>query len=112
MTEPFDFDEEEMVCSHELMVAFAQMKDGTVNWAVITDETTEVTRKAGLYWLAEAGAPLAALGIHVLRKLCEDGLIQHALEEASAARRAVRRQGATQSGELRLSAPDGSKAVH
>ena len=34
--------------------------------------------------LAECGAPLAAMGIRALWKLCADGLVYNALEQANA----------------------------
>ena len=112
MTENHEINEEEVVCSHQLTVVFVQMEDGKVRWAVIPDDEVASTRQLGLYAMAERGAPLAALGIRALWKLCEDGLIYQALEEANGAGRAVQRLQAGDPADIRLSLPVESAAVH
>jgi hypothetical protein len=112
MSEKHEINEEEVVCTHQLTVVFAQMEDGTVHWALVPDEAVGATRQLGLYGMAECGAPLAALGIRALWKLCQDGLIYHALEEANGAERAVARRQAAEPADLQLSLPMESAAVH
>jgi len=112
MSEKHEIDEEEIVCTHQLTVVFAQMEDGTVRWALIPDEAVAGTRQLGLYAMAEFGAPLAALGIRALWKLCEDGLIYHALEEANGAARTVARRQTAQPADIQLSLPMESAAIN
>ena len=53
------------------------------------DEEVWKTKTLSLIDLAECGAPLSALGIRALWKLCMDGLIFHSLEEANSINREV-----------------------
>jgi hypothetical protein len=75
--------EEEVLCSHELVVRFDQLEGNRVNWYIVPDEAISKTLSLSLIDLAECGAPLAALGIRALWKLCADGLVFHALEQAN-----------------------------
>jgi len=74
--------EERVVCSHQ-SIRFDQLEGNRVNWYVEPDD--EVLKAQGLSMidLAECGAPLSALGIRALWKLCIDGLVFNALEQAS-----------------------------
>ena len=101
-----------VVSTHQLVICFDQLEDGTVNWCAIPDEPIGQTRTLGLAHMAECGAPLAALGIRALWKLCEDGLIYHALEEASGMLRVVERLQEAGPAEERLALPMESVAVH
>ena len=112
MSENHEINEEEVVCTHQLTVVFAQMDDGTVRWALVPDEAVGATRQLGLYGMAQCGAPLAALGIRALWKLCEDGLVYHALEEANGAERAVLQLRAPEAVDEQLSLPMETVAVH
>jgi hypothetical protein len=75
--------EEKVLCSHELVIRFDQLEGNRVNWYVLPDDTIRETIELSLIDLAECHAPLAALGIRALWKLCRDGLVFHALEQAS-----------------------------
>ena len=70
---------ENIVCSHELVVRFDQLEDGTVNWLVQADAAIESTSHASFDELARAGAPLAALGIRALSELIHPDIINAAL---------------------------------
>ena len=82
MSDKTTFTDPDVVCSHQLLVRFDQLADGTVAWCMIPDEVVAQTRTLGTVRMAAAGAPAAALCIRALWKLCEDGLINHALEQA------------------------------
>ena len=75
--------EEKLVCTNELTIRFEQYDNGQVLWSIVPDEEVWKTKTLSLIDLAECGAPLSALGIRALWKLCMDGLIFHSLEEAS-----------------------------
>ena len=75
--------DETVLCSHVLTIRFDQLEDNRVNWYVTLDEPLRKTRALSLFELAECGAPLAALGIRALWKLCTDGLVYNALEQAN-----------------------------
>ena len=74
---------ENIVCSHELIVRFDQLDDGSVNWLVQPSEAVANTTHASFEELAAAGAPLAALGIRALWELLGEKLIGVALERAN-----------------------------
>ena len=80
---------EKIVCANELIIRFEQMEDGTVNWTVIPDEKVHQTQNLNLMDLAECGAPLSAMGIRALWKLCADGLVFTSLEMANAIKNGV-----------------------
>lgn len=75
--------EEKVLCSHELVIRFDQLEGNRVNWYVTPDDAVWNTRNLSLIDLVECGAPLAALGIRALWKLCKDGLVYHSLEQAN-----------------------------
>lgn len=79
-------EDENVVYRNELTITFEQMADGTVKWRLLPDELLWRTRAMDLFELAELGAPLSALGIRALLKLCEDGLVFNALEQGNAVR--------------------------
>ena len=114
MTDKSVFSEEDILCSHQLLIRFDQMADGTVAWRVIPDDVIAQTRAIGSVCMAAEGAPLAALGIRALWKLCEDGLIYHALEAACGVQIGVGRLLADESREEapQLELPMESIAVH
>ncbi len=68
-----------VVCSHQLVVRFDQLEDGTVDWFVNADAAIESTTHASFDELARAGAPLAALGIRALWELVYPEIINAAL---------------------------------
>ena len=74
---------EKVLCSHELVIRFDQHADNRVSWHVIPDEEVQNSQDLSLTDLAECNAPLAALGIRALWKLCMDGLIFNSLEQAN-----------------------------
>jgi hypothetical protein len=75
--------EERVVCSHHLSIRFDQLEGNRVNWYVEPDDEVLRARDLSLIDLAERGAPLSALGIRALLKLCIDGLVFNALEQAN-----------------------------
>ncbi len=75
--------EEKVVCSHELVIRFDQHEGNRITWYVTPDDEVFETQSLSLIDLAECGAPLAALGIRALWKLCQDGLVFNALEQAN-----------------------------
>ena len=72
-----------VLCSHVLTVRFDQLEDNSVNWHIQPDEQIERTYRLSMLDLAECGAPLAAMGIRALWKMCLDGLVFNALEQAN-----------------------------
>ena len=74
--------EERVVCSHHLTIRFDQLEGNRVNWYVEPDDEVLRDRGLSLIDLAERGAPLSALGIRALLKLCIDGLVFNSLEQA------------------------------
>ena len=87
--------EEKVLCSHELVIRFDQLEGNRVNWYVVPDEKIRQSQSLSLIDLAESGAPLAAMGIRALWKLCRDGLIYNALEQANDTQVEVNRRLAT-----------------
>ncbi len=74
---------ENIVCSHELIVRFDQLEDGTVNWLVQPSAAVANTTHASFDELAATGAPLSALGIKALWELLGEKLIGLALGKAN-----------------------------
>ena len=74
---------ENIVCSHELVVRLDQLEDGTVNWLVQPSEAVANTTHASFDEMVDAGAPLSALGIRALWELMGDKLVHLALEQAN-----------------------------
>ena len=83
--------EERVLSSHQLTVRFDQLENNRISWHLQADERIERTLGLSLTELAERGAPLAALGIRVLLKLCTDGLVTSALGQADDIRGVVAR---------------------
>lgn len=81
--------EENVLSTYELVIRFDQHEGNRVTWYIEPDEEVWKTRSLGLIDLAECGAPLAALGIRALWKLCADGLVFNALEQANGIQEAV-----------------------
>jgi hypothetical protein len=75
--------DERVLCSHVLTIRFDQLEGNRVNWYIEPDEQVHTTQTLSLIDLAECGAPLAAMGIRALWKLCADGLVYNALEQAN-----------------------------
>jgi hypothetical protein len=75
--------DERILCSHVLTIRFDQLEGNRVNWYIEPDEQVYTTQDLSLIDLAECGAPLAAMGIRALWKLCADGLAYNALEQAN-----------------------------
>jgi hypothetical protein len=74
---------ENIVCSHQLIVRFDQYEDGSVNWLVQPSTAVASTTHASFDELAAAGAPLSALGIRALWELLGEKLIAFALDKAN-----------------------------
>ncbi len=74
---------ENIVCSHELIVRFDQLEDGTVNWLVQPSAAVANTVDSSFDELTAAGAPLSALGIRALWELLGEKLIAFALDKAN-----------------------------
>jgi hypothetical protein len=81
--------EERVICSHHLSIRFDQLEGNRVNWYVEPDDEVRSAQGLSLIDLAECGAPLSALGIRALWKLCIDGLVFNALEQANSIRSEV-----------------------
>jgi hypothetical protein len=79
--------DEKVLCSHVLTIRFDQLEGNRVNWYLEPDEQVSATDTLDMVDLAECGAPLAAMGIHALWRLCADGLVYSALEQATGYRR-------------------------
>jgi len=75
--------EEKVLCSHELVIRFEQLEGNRITWYIEPDKKVCDTQGLSLVDLAECGAPLAAIGIRALWKLCADGLIYSSLEQAN-----------------------------
>ena len=74
---------EKVLCSNVLTIRFDQLEDNRVNWYVEPDDDVLENQVLSLVDLAERGAPLSALGIRALWKLCIDGLVFNSLEQAN-----------------------------
>ena len=74
---------EKAIYTHQLVIQFEQGADHSVNWLVQADEAVTNTIHASYEELAEAGAPLAALGIRALWDLLGENLIHLALDKAN-----------------------------
>ena len=75
--------EEKVLCSNHLTIRFDQLEGNRINWFLTPDEKVGRTEALSLIDLAERGAPLSAMAIRALLKLCEDGLIFNAFEQAN-----------------------------
>ena len=91
MSEQLTIDGETVVCTHQLVIRIHQMEDGSVLWNVMPDEAVWKTQKFDVWGLAEIGAPLAALAIRALWKLCYDGMVYNSIEQGISAQLAVER---------------------
>jgi hypothetical protein len=81
--------EENVICSHELLVRFDQLVGNRVIWNITVDDEIWDTQALSLIDLAERGAPLSAMGIRALWKLLLDGLLYNSLEQANGVKTAV-----------------------
>ena len=75
--------EEKVLCSNYLVIRFDQLEGNRINWFLTPDEKVGRTEELSLIDLAERGAPLSAMAVRALLKLCEDGLIYNAFEQAN-----------------------------
>ena len=75
--------DEKVLCTNALTIRFDQLEDNRVTWHIEPDDTICVTEALSLIDLAEFGAPLSALAIRALWKMCADGLIFNSLELAN-----------------------------
>ena len=105
MSEQLTIDGENVVCTHELVIRIHQMEDGSVLWNVRPDEAVWKTQKFDVWGLAEIGAPLAALAIRALWKLCYDGMVYNAIEQGIGAQLAVERMSQQQPPDLLKAVP-------
>ncbi len=96
-----------VVTSHVLTVRFDQFEDNSIKWSVEPDEQVVHTWNLSLLDLAESGAPLAAMGIRALWKMCIDGLVYNALEQANDVRAAALRRSMADENALPALPPDG-----
>ena len=105
---------EKVLCSNELTIRFDQLEDNKVNWIVVPDDKIVETRSLSLLDLAECGAPLSAMGIRALWKLCIDGLIFNALEQANSINAEVGKRMVSShvQQELELEPIDGEVVLH
>ena len=86
---------ENVLCSNVLTIRFDQLENNRVNWYVTPDDDVLETQTLSLIDLAECGAPLSALGIRALWKLCIDGLVFNSLEQANSINFEVKKRLAT-----------------
>ncbi len=77
---------EKVLCSNVLTIRFDQLEDNKVNWYLEPDDGIFETQNLSLIDMAERGAPLSAIAIRVLWKLCFDGLVFNSLEQADSIR--------------------------
>ena len=84
--------EDKVLCSNELTIRFDQLEGNRVNWYIAPDEKILETQELSLIDLVECGAPLSALGIRALWKLCEDGLVFNSLEQANSINHEVKKR--------------------
>ena len=96
-----------VVTSHVLTVRFDQLEDNSIKWHVEPDNQVERTWNLSLLDLAEGGAPLAAMGIRALWKMCIDGLVYNALEQANDVHAAAMRRLQADQDALVESPPEG-----
>ena len=75
--------DEKVLCTNVLTIRFDQLEGNRVTWYLEPDEDVSKTQALSLIDLAECGAPLSALGIRALWKLCADGLVFNSLEQAN-----------------------------
>jgi len=75
--------EDRVLETHSLTIRFDQLEGNRVNWYIEPDDEVLETQTLSLIDLAECGAPLAAMGIRALWKLCLDGLVYNSLEQAN-----------------------------
>ena len=74
---------ENKVYTHELTVTFECDEFNNLSWRIDTDDAVTRTLDASYEELASARAPLAALGIRVLRDLLGSGFLELALDKAN-----------------------------
>lgn len=104
---------QKVVCVNEVTIRFEQLEnENSVNWHIIPDDKVEMTRDMSLMDLAECGAPLSALGIRELWKLCNDGLVYTALETANATRNGVLQRSVTNRANPELKEDHESTVIH
>lgn len=103
---------ERVVCSHVLTIRFDQLEDNRVNWYVEPDDKIQDTQSLSLIDMAECGAPLSALGIRALWKLCIDGLVFNALEQANSIEVEVGKRLASAPEHAALEAPPDGVAIN
>ena len=86
--------EEKVLCSNYLTIRFDQLENNRITWHITPDEKLALTETLSLVDLAECGAPLSAMGIHALWKLCADGLVFNSLEQANSIQSEIGRRAA------------------
>jgi hypothetical protein len=67
----------------ELKIQFEQVGEDNVSWIVLPDATLDKANRFDLIELAEMGAPLAALGLMILWKQCQAGILNSTLNMAN-----------------------------
>ena len=101
--------EEKVLCSNYLTIRLDQLEDKRITWYVIPDEKVASTERLSLIDLAEYGAPLSAMAIKALWKLCIDGLVFNALEQANSIQTEIGRRIPDQAIDAELECvPDGT----
>ena len=73
---------ENAIHRYELKVVFEEDENSVISWLVEADAPIEATKDVSCGELTEAGAPLSALGIKVLRELLASQFIDLALNKA------------------------------
>ena len=96
---------EKVLCSHELVIRFDQHEGNRITWYAVPDDNIRDTQELSLTDLAECDAPLAAMGIRALWKMCVYGLIYSSLEQANAIQVDVERRLALHSERQSLELP-------
>jgi hypothetical protein len=104
--------EDKVLCFHELTVRIDQLEGNRVNWTISPDEEVWDTQSLSLIDLAESGAPLSAMGIRALWKLCLDGLIYNSLEQANSIQADVDRRMAAPASRAALEIPPDGATIN
>jgi len=104
---------ETIVGVNELIIRFEQTEDeNIVIWSIIPDEKVYQTQDLSLMDLAECGAPISAIGIRALWKLCADGLVFTSLELANAIKNGVNQRLAIGQGNRALEFEAEGASIH
>ena len=103
---------EEVITSHSMTVRFDLLPGNEVRWYAIPDKEGKVAHGFSPAELVRLGAPLSLLGIKALFKMCCDGLIVNALDQASLFQREFRQPEPPEGEVADLPCLEESTAIH